>query len=57
MNLTDTDIKAAIISMFEEWKETTFKEVKENMVNLTQKIGNLNRYWIYKKESNRNSRF
>lgn len=37
MNLTDKDIKAANISMFEELKETRYKEVKENMVKMAQK--------------------
>lgn len=36
-NLTDKDIKTAVISMFEELKEMRYKEVKENMVEMTQK--------------------
>lgn len=35
LNLIDKDITAAIMSMFEELKETMFKEVKANRVKMT----------------------
>lgn len=43
LSSADKDTKAANIKMFEELKETLFKDVKENMVKMTQQIENLNR--------------
>lgn len=38
LNLTDKKhLKAAIVSMLEELKETRYKEVKENRVKMTKK--------------------
>lgn len=35
--------KAAIINMFKELKETTFKELKENMITMIYHIENINK--------------
>lgn len=43
LSSADKDTKAANIKMFEELKEILFKDVKENMVKMTQQIENLNR--------------
>lgn len=38
-----TDFKAAVINMFQEVKETMLKELKENIVIMTQQIEILNK--------------
>ena len=38
LDLADKDFKAAIINMFNEVKETIFKELKEGMTTINEKI-------------------
>lgn len=41
LDLADRDLRAAIITMFQEMKETIFKELKESMVTMIYKIENI----------------
>lgn len=38
LDLADKDLRAAIITMFQELKGTTFKELKESVVIMIYKI-------------------
>lgn len=38
LNLADKDFKTALINMFKELKETTFRELKEDMMTLSLQI-------------------
>lgn len=57
LDSADKDFKAAVINMFKEVKETMLKELKENIVIMTQQIEIFNKE-IKKKflRPNRNSR-
>ena len=43
MNLVDKDFKAANLNVFKELKGLIFKDLKENMMMMTDQIENLNK--------------